>query len=227
MSDDFVEEPVVEEPAEAEAPIAEAHDEAVDPWERVRAELTDVDPDLVIKNVKQYTQTHQQLAEERKALEPLREIQRAFQDDPAFADYVVKYQEKREGEMGAEELAREALRRVEAQEANFTTQKVLSDLHRQVVEEYGESADFDDIELLEFATRNRIADPEAAYLKLKKADLLSGVQKRVIEKEKEKKSAGVETRVRQTAAKSSYTRDDIAAMSDEDFWANFEKMNQK
>lgn len=224
MTEDFVQEPGVEEPVETEAPASPEAHEVVDddPWERVRSELADVDPDLIVKNVKQYTQTHQQLAEERRALEPLREIQAAFESDPAFAEYVMKYGEKREGEMGAEELAREALNRVKAQEANLHTQRVLADLHSQVASEG--NPDFDDTELLEFAARNRIADLEAAYLKMKKADLLSGVKKRVTEQERAKKEAGVETRVRKTAPKSSFTKEDIAAMSDDEFWANYDKI---
>lgn len=227
MTEELVEEPVVEEPASAEAlESTEAHEDTGvdDPWERVRAELADVEPELIIKNVKQYTQLRQQLADERRALDPLREIQEAFESDPAFAEYVVKYGEQRESEMSAEELAREALNRVRAQEANLHTQRALADLHTQVTREG--NPDFDDIELLEFAARNRIADLEAAYLKMKKADLLSGVKKRVTEQEKAKKEAGVETRVRKTAPKSSFTKEDIAVMSDEEFWANYEKITQ-
>jgi len=227
MSDDRVQEPVVEEPAVAEAPDSEAHEEqgSDDPWDRVKAELGDVDPELVVKNVKQYTQVHQQLAEERRALDPLREIQRAFDDDPQFAEYVTQYSRKREDEMDAKELASEALRRVQTQEANLLTQRALTDLHAEVSDKYGKDNDFDDVALLDYAARNRIANLKAAFLSMKEADLLSGLDKKARDEERAKKEAGVETRVRNTAAKSSYTREDIAAMSDEDFWANYDRIN--
>jgi len=226
MSDELAQEPVVEEPAVAEAPDTEAH-EAVsdDPWEILKSELGDeFDPKLVVKNYKQYTQTHQELAEERKSLEAEREIRQAFQDDPAFAEHVMSYQQKRQEDMDAKELASEALRRVQAQEANLHVQKELTDLHETVVAKYGKDADFDDAALLDTANRFRIADLEAAYLKLKSADLLSSVQKRVVEQEKEKKAAGVETRVKQSAATTApKTKEQWAALDDDAFWREYNK----
>ena len=224
MSDDFVQEPVVEEPVEAEALDTEAHEDvAIDKWEMLKAELgEDIDPQLVVKNVKQYTQTHQQLADERRALEPLKEIQAAFEADPEFAQHVLNYGKKREEDMTAEELAREALARVQTQEANLQTQRALTELHGQVTSEG--NRDFDDIELLSFAARNGIRDLEAAYLKLYKDELLKGREKAVVEQERAKKQAGVLTKVRDSGAKSSYTREDIAAMTPAELEANYSKI---
>jgi hypothetical protein len=225
MSDDFAQEPVVEEPVETEALDTEAHEDegAPDKWELLKAELgDDFDPQLVVKNVKQYTQTRQELAEERRSLEELRQIQDAFESDPDFAQHVLGYGKKRQEEMTAEELAREALHRVETQEANFQTQRALADLHSQLKDEG--NPDFNDIELLSFAARNRIADLEAAYLKMYKGDLLKGREKAVIEQERSKKQAGVLTKVRDSGRKSSFTREDIAAMSPKELEQNYSKI---
>lgn len=205
-----------EEPTAALDTPSEAHVDDDDPWARLRAELGDeIDPDLVVKNVKQYTQTRQELAEQRRRLEPLAEIQAAFDSDPEFAEYVMGYGRKKESEMSAEEIAQRALGEAQALRSSIQTERALAELHRTVEAEG--HPDFDDVALLEFAASNRIADLEAAYLKMMKSDLLSGVKKRVEADERHKKAAKVETRVRGGNPAVPMTPEDIAKLSDDEF----------
>lgn len=208
-----------EEPAGAPEDVQgaeDAQDAQDDPW----AWTQGLEPAHVRKTWEQYTQTREELLAEKKRLEPLREIAEAFESDPEFAQHVLSYGRRREEAMTAEEQARAAMERVKSLEFALSTKAALADLHTRVV---GNGwPDFDDAELLEAAATHRIADLEAAYLKLNKDAIFNAIKKGVEAAEVDKKKAKVETRAKADVAKSTYTQEDIAKMSDEEFERNYD-----
>jgi len=154
-----------------------------------------LEPDVVVKNAKQYTQTRQQFSEERSEIEAEKqrvaralEIQAAFDADPDFAAHVMGYEKP---EKSAEEIAQAVDQRLSDFEARMQTERALSDLHGRVTSEG--KPDFEDQELIDFCISHQIGDLDAAYVALKHDAILKSERDKLLTTERDKRAKGVVT----------------------------------
>lgn len=218
-----IEDEVVEdlEAEEVEEEVEEVEEE------EVVEENTEFDPEFlewaktqdlktVRKNHERFTQQAQELASQRKELEPALELVQSLQEDPELVSYLSEYYERKERGETIDPSAHS--KRVEQELLSFknqiATERELERLHTMASND--KLPDFDDGELLEFATQNRVGSLEVAY-KAMHADAIAAAK--VAAKEAEIKAnakAKVETR-QKPAEPTGSTLDQLMAMSDEEF----------
>jgi len=186
----------VEEPADSEAQGTDTTEAGEhggsddDPYLAVVAELREsgLAPEVIARNAKEYTQTRQELAEERKQLESLREIREAFDADADFAAHVMSYQPH---EKSAEDIAKSVDERLNNFEARMATERALTDLHAEVASD--KQPDFDDEQLLDFCIAHNIGDLRVGYTAMKHDDIVKATREQTLAEERRKREEGITT----------------------------------
>ncbi len=198
-----------------------------DPWEAVKSELGDVDPHMVAKTWKQYTQTREELLKKERELEPLADIQRAFAEDPEFARYVSSYAQNKEAERTAEDIAKEARENVEGLKFRLDTERAVASLRDKVKSkeipglEGIELPDFSEEELYSYAASHKIGDLSDAYIAMNAKAIAKASREAAIAEVKRKKADGVVTKVKGAPVGGKASLTELQNMSDSDFMAMY------
>jgi|PlaIllAssembly_1097288.scaffolds.fasta_scaffold90929_2 hypothetical protein len=211
FSEDEVEE--VEDVDEGEAP---------GPWDWAK----DLDPDDVQKTYSKFTQKTQNLSTQerevqrmRDELAPLSRLRDQLESDPGLVAAIEGYF-MNAGSDPSSELAQVKQELTNVQ-TSIAIEKELGEVHKWVNAQG--LPDFDDDEILQHATENRIMNLKAAYRDMNFEQVQDRKAEKLTEDIKRGKRAAVPKSRRADSAggKRKYSEEDIAAMSDEDFQKNF------